>query len=100
MSATPLPYSKPSLCVAVKGSESHCSIGPVGTTSVWPNKTSILFPSPIVAQRLETSPKFIFSTSKPRVFSLCEIKSWHPISWGVTEGLDISSFVKSKVLDI
>ena len=38
MSAEPRPYSLPSRSVGVNGSLSHCSTGPVGTTSVWPAK--------------------------------------------------------------
>ena len=41
MSAAPRPYRRPSRCVGTKGSLVHRSSGPVGTTSVWPAKTSV-----------------------------------------------------------
>ena len=38
MSTAPRPTMTPSLISAAKGSDDQASVGPVGTTSVWPAK--------------------------------------------------------------
>ena len=73
ISAVPLPTIKGPFSVAVKGSLSHSSIGPVGTTSVWPRKTKRGPESPKVAQRLSTSPYLRCSIEKPILLSLSAI---------------------------
>ena len=56
-----LPYRNPSRSVGTKGSLSHLSRGPGGTTSVWPANTVRGAPAPRRAHRLVTPPRAIVS---------------------------------------
>src|SRR5690242_13180469 len=81
----------------MKGSLSHLSSGPVGTTSVWPAKHSRGAFVPRRAHRLSTSPQRIFSMAKPIFFNRSISMSWQPLSNGVSERQAISSWARASV---
>ncbi len=107
MSLAPRPYSLPSRCVGTKGGLLHCSSGPVGTTSVWPAKTSTGRSAPVPerrAQRLRTrklsGPLSMRSQAKPMGCRASARSSRQPASSGVTEGRLISCSVSCRVRDM
>src|SRR5437868_6343958 len=100
MSAAPRPYSLPSRWVGLKGSERHCSTGPVGTTSVWPANTSSGAPVPLRAHRLVTPFDSTTSHTKPSGDSRSIRCRWQPLSSGVTEERAISFSVSARVLEV
>src|SRR6185437_2359782 len=97
MSAAPRPKSFSSRIVGMNGSERHFSRGPVGTTSVWPARTTTGFVSPCRIQRLVTSPKTITSGRKPRGARRSTMSCWQPSSAGVTDLRAMSAFASSRV---
>jgi hypothetical protein len=97
MSAAPRPYSTPSRIVGTKGSECHCSSGPVGTTSVWPANTNVGRAVPRRSHRFVVSPRATVSARKPDGASRAAISAWQPASSGVTEARAISARVSSRV---
>src|SRR5690554_2181556 len=99
MSAAPRPYRKPLRSVGSKGSVSHCSSGPVGTTSVWPAKTTQGDSEPLRNQRLVTSSNTSVSLLNPALAKRSDSKGWQPASSGVTDGRAISALVNSSTED-
>ncbi|NNU43081.1 hypothetical protein HK415_07790 [Ramlibacter sp. B156] len=105
MSAAPRPYRLPPRWLGTKGSLVHCSSGPVGTTSVWPAKTSVRWPVPgRLAHRLVTrksvGPLAMVSQLKPWACRRWAMKVWQCPSSGVTERWAISCSARWSVLDI
>ena len=129
MSAAPRPYSLPARCVGVKGWLCHCSSGPVGTTSVWPAKTSVLtgasensefaigsiaagagadcarglkpsnFAHKLVTRKF-CGPLTMVSHLKPKGASRAIKMAWQFASSGVMEGREISCSASRSVRDI
>src|SRR5579859_1703940 len=98
MSAVPRPKSRPSRSVGAKGSELHCSAGPLGTTSVCPANTRSGAALPRRAQKLSTLPKRMGSMSNPSFLSLAAMMAWQPSSSGVRERRATSSLVNSSTV--
>ena len=98
MSAAPRPCSRPSRCVGTNGALRQAASGPVGTTSVWPAKTSRPASASLpgrTAHRLVTGapagPKTSVSQTKPCGRSRSAISAWQPASSGVSDGRAISA---------
>src|SRR5690606_25975615 len=103
MSAAPRPYSTPSRISGTNGSLDHASRGPVGTTSVWPSRTSVGASStrlPCVAQRFSTAPKRRCSQWKPAAPRRPAMSAWQPAASGVTDGRAMRSRVRSRTSDM
>src|SRR5450631_1502888 len=83
--------------VGSKGSECHFSIGPAGTTSVCPARTTSGFASPWRMKRFTTSPHLNTSALKPRGTSRSMMSCWHPASSGVTDLRAMSALASSRV---
>ena len=88
----------PSRISGAKGSLSHSSSDPGGTTSVWPAKQNTGPPFPRRAQRLVTSPKGRCSISKSAACKRSANNSWQPASSGVTDARRIRASVNSSVV--
>ncbi len=97
MSEAPRPYSTPSRMVGVKGSETHCSSGPLGTTSVWPAKHTTGASLPLRAHRLVTPLDSMVSNVKPSGARRAISRAWQPASSGVLDCLEIRSLASAKV---
>src|SRR5471032_1460681 len=83
--------------VGSKGSECHFSMGPAGTTSVCPARTTRGFALPWRMRRFATSPHLNTSALKPRGTSRSMMSCWHPASSGVTDLRAMSAFASSRV---
>src|SRR6187399_642486 len=97
----------PSRRVGTEGSLDQAESGPVGTTSVWPAKTSSL-PSAAVPRRIAhrlltravSGPNGNEVQRKPTASRRAATIDWQPPSSGVTERQPISCSARESVADI
>jgi hypothetical protein len=126
MSDDPRPKNKPSRCAGTNGDDVQRSSGPVGTTSVWPAKTSVgattaeraasgiglatellaasdfsAYAGALFAHKFETwafsGPASMRSQMNPNGISRLSMISRQPASSGVMEGLLINSSARRRV---